>query len=69
MIRIHDELRARRSRARMLLQVHDELVLEVPEDSVEETRTLVRELMESAFQLTVPLEVATGVGANWWECK
>ena len=69
MIRIHDELRARASRARMLLQVHDELVFEVPEDSVDETRTLVRELMEGAFQLNVPLEVATGVGANWWECK
>lgn len=69
MIRIHDELRARDLGARMLLQVHDELVFEVPEDRIDESRTLVRDLMENAFELEVPLEVATGVGTNWWECK
>ncbi|MGH7574907.1 MAG: DNA polymerase I [Longimicrobiales bacterium] len=69
MIRIHDELRARDLDARMLLQVHDELVFEVPEDRIDESRTLVRELMENAVELDVPLEVATGVGATWWECK
>ena len=69
MIRIHEALRAGGSSARMLLQVHDELVFEVPEDAIDETRALVRELMEGAFPLDVPLEVATGVGANWWECK
>lgn len=69
MIRIHDELRARGLGARMLLQVHDELVFEVPEDRVDEARSLVRDLMEGAFELEVPLEVSTGVGENWWECK
>jgi DNA polymerase-1 len=69
MIEIHRELARRRSGARMLLQVHDELVFEVPEDEVEETRALVTRLMEGAFELSVPLEVATGVGKNWFECK
>ncbi len=69
MIDIHRELAARNSPARMLLQVHDELVFEVPRDHVDETRALVTELMQGAFELSVPLEVATGVGENWYECK
>jgi len=67
MIAIHRELQG--GRARMLLQVHDELVLEAPVEEAEETRALVKRLMEGAFQLAVPLEVVTGVGTNWFECK
>ena len=67
MIRIHDALRD--IGARMLLQVHDELVFEAPESRVEETRTLVKDLMENAFPLDVPLVVETGVGTSWFECK
>jgi DNA polymerase-1 len=69
MIRIHHALRDAGHGARMLLQVHDELVFEVPERHADETRQQVRELMESAFPLDVPLEVETGVGRNWFECK
>jgi DNA polymerase-1 len=69
MIRIHDAFAQQGSRARMLLQVHDELVLEAPEAEVEETRLLVQRLMVDAFPLDVPLEVATGVGATWYDCK
>jgi len=53
--------------ARMLLQVHDELVFDVPEAEVEETRALVKEVMERAAHLDVPLVVDTGVGENWDE--
>jgi DNA polymerase-1 len=69
MIRIAAALRERSLGARMLLQVHDELVFEVPAAAIDETRALVKELMESAFPLDVPLEVETGVGSNWYECK
>jgi DNA polymerase-1 len=69
MIRIHAALAERASRARMLLQVHDELVFEVPEGEIEETTAQVRQIMESAFALDVPLEVATGIGATWYDCK
>jgi DNA polymerase-1 len=69
MIEIQKALTERRSGARMLLQVHDELVFEVPEAELEETRALVKELMEAAFSLDVPLEVASGVGKSWYECK
>ena len=49
----------------MLLQVHDELVFEVPEAQVEATTALVRQVMESAAVLSVPLVVDTGIGENW----
>jgi len=65
MIRIDAELRARGLKSRMTLQVHDELVFEVPEKEVEVMRPLVREHMEKAHELAVPLLVEMGVGANW----
>jgi DNA polymerase-1 len=49
----------------MTLQVHDELVFEVPEREVEAMRPLVREHMEEAHSLAVPLQVEIGVGPNW----
>jgi DNA polymerase-1 len=49
----------------MTLQVHDELVFEVPEDEVDVMRSLVREEMEQVHPLTVPLLVEIGVGKNW----
>jgi DNA polymerase I len=55
--------------ARLLLQVHDELVLEAAPEALEEVRELTRRTMEQAVQLTVPLAVDTGVGPNWMEAK
>ena len=55
--------------ARLLLQVHDELVLEVDPSALDSVRTLVVQTMENALQLSVPLLVETGVGANWMEAK
>jgi len=65
MIRIDALIRERDLRSRMMLQVHDELVFEVPETEVDAMRTLVREQMESVHQLAVPLMVEIGVGRNW----
>jgi DNA polymerase-1 len=65
MVRLHTELPKRKLASRMLLQVHDELVFEVPEGEMEPLRALVCEVMESAMPLDVPLEVSTGVGHNW----
>jgi DNA polymerase I len=66
MIRIDAVLRDRGLKSRMTLQVHDELVFEVPEGEVETMRTLVREQMENVHPpLTVPLLVEVGVGQNW----
>ena len=55
--------------AEMLLQVHDELLLEVPEAEVEAVRDLVVARMEGAVELSVPLVADWGIGANWYECK
>ena len=65
MIRIDAALQERQLKSRMTLQVHDELVFEVPEEEIEEMKSLVREQMEKAHPLTVPLLVEMEVGPNW----
>jgi DNA polymerase-1 len=65
MIRIDEEIRKRDMKSRMTLQVHDELVFEVPETEVDVMKALVREHMENAHALEVPLLVEIGVGPNW----
>jgi DNA polymerase I len=65
MIRIDAALREQKLKSRMTLQVHDELVFEVPEAEIDTMRTLVREHMEKVQPLSVPLQVDIGVGKNW----
>ena len=67
MIRMPGALEAAGLKARMLLQVHDELVFEVPEREVEETAALAAEIMSAAARLDVPLTVDTGAGNTWDE--
>lgn len=69
MIRIHAALHARHPEARLLLQVHDELVLEAPHAEVDAVAALVREHMEGAATLKVPLVVDVGIGDNWLDAK
>ena len=69
MIRIHERLQSERLSARMLLQVHDELVFEVPGPEVDAVSALVRAEMEGAATLSVPLVVDLGTGKNWLETK
>ena len=69
MIHVQHALDERGSAARLLLQVHDELLLEVPEPELDDVRALVVGRMESAMELAVPLVAEWGVGANWYECK
>jgi DNA polymerase-1 len=65
MIRIDEEIRRRGLTSRMTLQVHDELVFEAPDHEVDAMKSLVREHMEQAHSLAVPLLVEIGVGLNW----
>ena len=67
MVRVQHALDDAKLGARMLLQVHDELIFEVPEKEVEKTKSVVKDVMESAARLNVPLEVDIGTGANWDE--
>ena len=69
MIRIAAALRANRLSTRMVLQVHDELVFEVPEAEQDQARELAKRHMEGAAALRVPLVVSLGVGRNWVDAK
>jgi DNA polymerase I len=67
MLGVDRELKAQKLRSRMLLQVHDELVLEVATGEREQTERLVREQMAAAAALAVPLDVSVGIGSSWHE--
>ncbi|HEY4722159.1 MAG TPA: DNA polymerase, partial [Anaerolineae bacterium] len=69
MIRLHTALKKKKLKARLILQVHDELILEAPQAEAGEVAELVRELMEGAYDLNPPLKVEVGVGQNWDEVK
>ena len=69
MMQLQAELHRQGLPAQLLLQVHDELVLEVSPDALEATKSLVVETMENAVKLSVPLVAETGTGSNWMEAK
>jgi DNA polymerase-1 len=69
MINLYREMEKRKLRSKMLLQVHDELVFEVPGDEMATMRRLVPDIMESAIKLSVPVKVDTKVGKNWGDMK
>jgi DNA polymerase-1 len=69
MIDIWKEMRAHKLQSKMILQVHDELVFEVPDDERNRLEALVKEKMETVFPLKVPLKVHLGWGINWAETK
>jgi DNA polymerase-1 len=69
MIGIQREMDKRGLRSRMLLQVHDELLFEVPEEELEEMKGLVLEVMPDALKLSVPLTVEVKTGKNWGEME
>ena len=65
MVKVDRALKARGLRAKMVLQIHDELVFDVPKDEVEAVKEIVRREMTTAYDFGVPLDVGLGVGANW----
>lgn len=69
MLQVPEALRQAGLRAKTLLQVHDELVLECPQGTVEETARLVQDVMEKAYHLDVPLKTDARSGANWGDLK
>ncbi|MGC5324264.1 DNA polymerase I [Brevibacillus sp. SYSU BS000544] len=69
MIRMMERLEQEKLRSRMLLQVHDELVFEVPEDELAIMQRIVPEVMEQALQLDVPLKVDVHYGRTWYDAK
>ena len=65
MVKVQDVLDEQKRRTKMIMQVHDELVFEVPEDEVEWVRSEVPRLMAAVAELKVPLLAEVGVGPNW----
>jgi DNA polymerase-1 len=67
MIKLHREMEKRNLKGKMLLQIHDELLFEVPEEELGEMKSLVTELMSRAFELCVPVKIDIKLGRNWGE--
>jgi len=65
MIKLDEKLKKERSNARLLLQVHDELILECPEENCEETKVIIKEVMEKAVDLSIPLKITIETGNSW----
>ena len=69
MIKVYDRLRKENMKARLILQVHDELIVEAPEEEAEKAAKLISEEMQNAVQLSVPLTADAGIGKTWYEAK
>ncbi len=69
MINVYRELKQRNLKSKIVLQVHDEMMLESPKDEIEEVKKLIKEKMESAIKLKVPLIADISEAENWYECK
>lgn len=69
MIRVHNRLKKEKLKAKLIMQVHDELILELPKNELEICKKLLREEMEGAASLSVPLAVDMGCGRSWYDAK
>lgn len=69
MIRLHQAFGEKRMKTRMILQVHDELVFEVPVEELESARRLIKAMMEGVVKLAVPIKVEIKIGKNWYEAE
>ena len=69
MINVYRRLKRERTRARVLLHIHDELLFEAPQAEIDALAALVREEMAGAFTLSVPLKVDTKSGPHWAACE
>ena len=69
MVRVHEELKKAGLQARLILQVHDELMVEAPEAEADQAQEILRRCMENVAELKVPLKTDISVGRNWLECK
>ena len=69
MINLYREMNKRQMKSKLLLQVHDELVFEVPEAEQEEMRQIVPQIMSTALKLDIPVKVDVKTGKNWGEME
>lgn len=69
MVNVYSELKKRKLKSKLILQIHDELIIEATEDEVEEVKTLMKNIMENSIELSVPLTVDLQVGDSWYDTK
>jgi len=69
MVKVYNELENRNLKSRLILQVHDELIIETHKDEKEEVEKLLKEIMENAIELNVPLIVDLKIGDSWYETQ
>lgn len=69
MIKVYNELKNKKLEAKIVLQVHDEMMIEAPEDEAEQVKNILKTSMESAVDLKVPLIAEISVAKNWYDCK
>ncbi|MTI68796.1 MAG: DNA polymerase I [Firmicutes bacterium] len=69
MLKVHNELKNKNMKSKLILQVHDELIIETHNDEIDEVKNLLKNLMENAIKLNVPLKVDMNIGDNWYETK
>ncbi|MBQ2957627.1 MAG: DNA polymerase I [Clostridia bacterium] len=69
MVRVHEALTGAGLRARLILQVHDELIVEAPEEEAAQVAKILKETMESVMELSVPLTAEVNAGRSWFDCK
>lgn len=69
MVELYDELNKEKLKSKILLQVHDELILNVVDSEVEKVKKIVKEVMENTYKLQVPLKVEIDLGDNWYDAK
>ena len=67
MVNIYNKMKLKEYKSKMLVQVHDELIFEIFNPELDEMKKLIRQEMETAFELNVPLAVDIGIGDNWYE--
>ena len=69
MIKIYNLLKEKKYKTKMLIQVHDELIFDIPEDELKEVKELIQDTMENIYKLKVPLKVSIEYGHNWYDAK
>ena len=69
MVRVDERLKSENMRSRLILQVHDELIVEAPEDEAEKAAKILQEEMENAVTLSVPLTADAAIGKTWYDAK
>ena len=69
MVNVYNKLKEKQLKSKIILQVHDELILNVKPDELEQVKSIVKNEMENVLEMNVPLEVDTNIGKTWYEAK